>query len=118
MDLEAAAVKWVSACALLLDFELFQGQKLPSLRDALQGARRVSGLRQLQVRYLGCPRPKTLTIWVRTCGIRLGVRPAQNAVRQRDGLSCAGDMHAGAAQALEAAAISVPDILPACGTCT
>ena len=78
MDVEVAASKWRSACALLLDFEECDLPKLPSLEVALEGARYVERLQQFQLRYLRCPRHKTLTIWVSALGTFLGVAPLQD----------------------------------------
>lgn len=64
MDLEAVTTKWGSACAVLLDFNRLWGDKIRHLQEAVQGTRLLSGLQELQLRYLTCTRHKTLTIWV------------------------------------------------------
>jgi hypothetical protein len=58
--------KWEAARALLLDFGLFnQYYEKMGLDVVLPACHQACNIRELHLRWLTCPRPNTLTTWVR-----------------------------------------------------
>lgn len=58
--------KWEAARALLLDFGPFsQGYEKLGLEYVLPPSHKACNIRELHLKWLTCPRPNTLTTWVR-----------------------------------------------------